>query len=169
MPNPVMKEEDISEICRQAVFLQKQARPSLVFQLQIPNDSVMVRCDAQQISQLLTNLLQNSINALEAYYSLETSVADQLSSAEIDVTLEERGKNVLLIVEDNGPGFPKEGREHLTEPYFTTHTKGTGLGLAIVAKIVEDHGGDLELGDSALGGAKVTIELPISPENNDKE
>jgi two-component system, NtrC family, nitrogen regulation sensor histidine kinase NtrY len=164
MPNPIMKEEDLSEICRQAVFLQKEARPSLVFQLQIPNYSVMVRCDAQQISQLLTNLLQNAIDALEAYYSLETSVSDQLSSAQISLTLEDVNEKVLIIVEDNGPGFPKEGREHLTEPYFTTHTKGTGLGLAIVAKIVEDHRGKLELGDSSMKGAKVTIELPKSPE-----
>jgi two-component system nitrogen regulation sensor histidine kinase NtrY len=166
MPNPVMKEEDLAGICREAVFLQKQARPSLLFQLQVPDNSVMVRCDAQQISQLLTNLLQNAINALEVYYSLETSVADQLSSAQISLSLEVGDEYVVLVVEDNGPGFPKEGREHLTEPYFTTHTKGTGLGLAIVAKIVEDHRGRLELGDSSLGGAKVTIELPTSPEND---
>ncbi|MBX9805253.1 MAG: PAS domain-containing sensor histidine kinase [Alphaproteobacteria bacterium] len=166
MPNPIMKEEDLAEICRQAVFLQTQARPSISFQLQVPQDSVMVRCDAQQISQLLTNLLQNSINALEAFYSLETAVADQLSTAKIALSLEVEIENILLIVEDNGPGFPVEGREQLTEPYFTTHTKGTGLGLAIVAKIVEDHRGKLELGDSSLGGAKVTIELPIAPEND---
>ena len=166
MPDPIMKEEDLSELCRQAVFLQKQARSSLLFQLQIPDDSVMVRCDAQQISQLLTNLLQNAINALEVFYSLEESAADPTSSAKISLTLETRGANILLVVEDNGPGFPTEGREHLTEPYFTTHTKGTGLGLAIVAKIVEDHQGRLELGDSSLGGAKVTIELPISQKND---
>lgn len=166
MPNPIMKEEDLAEICRQAVFLQKQARPSIAFQLQIPNSSVMVRCDAQQISQLLTNLLQNAINALEAFYSFETSVADQPTSAQISLRLDVGNENIMLVVEDNGPGFPVEGREHLTEPYFTTHTKGTGLGLAIVAKIVEDHRGKLELGDSSLGGAKVTIELPISPEND---
>jgi two-component system nitrogen regulation sensor histidine kinase NtrY len=166
MPNPIMKEEDLAEICRQAVFLQTQARPSISFQLQVPQDSVMVRCDAQQISQLLTNLLQNSINSLEAFYSLETAVADQLSTAKIALSLEVEIENILLIVEDNGPGFPVEGREQLTEPYFTTHTKGTGLGLAIVAKIVEDHRGKLELGDSSLGGAKVTIELPIAPEND---
>jgi two-component system nitrogen regulation sensor histidine kinase NtrY len=126
----------------------------------------MVRCDSQQISQLLTNLLQNAINALEVYYSLETSAADQPSPAQISLTLGVGDEDVLIVVEDNGPGFPKEGRERLTEPYFTTHTKGTGLGLAIVAKIVEDHRGRLELGDSSLGGAKITIELPISPENN---
>ncbi|MCE3230313.1 MAG: sensor histidine kinase [Alphaproteobacteria bacterium] len=167
MPSPVMKEEDIVELCRQAVFLQKQARPSFAFQLQIPAGSVMVRCDAQQVGQLLTNLLQNAINALEACGSSEISTADQPSSALISLTLEVGDDRILLIVEDNGPGFPEEGRERLTEPYFTTHAKGTGLGLAIVAKIVEDHQGKLELGDSFLGGAKVTIELPISPEEKD--
>lgn len=166
MPDPVMKEEDMVEICRQAVFLQKQARPLIAFQLQIPPHSVMVRCDAQQISQLLTNLLQNAINALKASDSLETSVADQFSSAKISLTLKAGDENILLIVEDNGPGFPTEGRERLTEPYFTTHAKGTGLGLAIVAKIVEDHRGKLELGDSSLGGAKVTVQLPILPEKS---
>ena len=166
MPDPIMKEEDLGEICRQAVFLQKQARPGIAFQLQIPENSVMVRCDSQQISQLLTNLLQNAINALEVYYSLETSAANQTSPAQISLTLHVEDKDILIVVEDNGPGLPKEGRERLTEPYFTTHAKGTGLGLAIVAKIVEDHRGRLELGDSSLGGAKITIDLPISPENN---
>lgn len=166
MPDPIMKEEDLGEICRQAVFLQKQARPGIAFQLQVPENSVMVRCDSQQISQLLTNLLQNAINALEVYYSLETSAADQTSPAQISLTLHVEDKDILIVVEDNGPGLPKEGRERLTEPYFTTHAKGTGLGLAIVAKIVEDHRGRLELGDSSLGGAKITIDLPISPENN---
>jgi len=166
MPNPIIKEENLSEICNQAVFLQKQARPSILFQLQVPDYSVMIRCDAQQISQLLTNLLQNAVNALELYYSLETSTVDRPSSAKIAIILEVKDRSVLLAVEDNGPGFPKEGRERLTEPYFTTHTKGTGLGLAIVAKIVEDHRGKLELGDSLLGGAKVTVELPTPPEND---
>ena len=46
-----------------------------------------------------------------------------------------------IVVEDNGKGLPKEGRERLTEPYMTTRSKGTGLGLAIVKKIMEDHGG----------------------------
>jgi K+-sensing histidine kinase KdpD len=48
-----------------------------------------------------------------------------------------------IVVEDNGRGLPKEGRERLTEPYMTTRSKGTGLGLAIVKKIMEDHGGFL--------------------------
>lgn len=160
MPSPVMKKEDIVELCRQAVFLQKQAHPTFEFQLKVPPYSVMVRCDTQQVGQLLTNLLQNAINALEP------SGVPHPSSAIIALTLGVESEIISLVVEDNGPGFPKEGRERLTEPYFTTRAKGTGLGLAIVAKIVEDHHGKLELGDSTLGGAKVTIELPVPPKND---
>jgi two-component system nitrogen regulation sensor histidine kinase NtrY len=110
-------------------------------------------------------LLQNAINALNDYDLYDKESLDYCPSPLISLTLEVGDKNVYLIVEDNGPGFPQEGRERLTEPYFTTHAKGTGLGLAIIAKIVEDHQGKLELGDSALGGAKVLIELPVSLED----
>lgn len=165
MPNPVMKEEDLAELCRQGVFLQKEAHPSIVFQLKASEQPIMVQCDAQQVNQMLTNLLQNAINALEAYDLYDKESLDHRPPALISLTLEVGDGSVCLIVEDNGPGFPQEGRERLTEPYFTTHAKGTGLGLAIVAKIVEDHRGKLELGDSFLGGAKVLVELPVSFEN----
>jgi two-component system nitrogen regulation sensor histidine kinase NtrY len=59
----------------------------------------------------------------------------------------------IVTVTDNGIGLPVESRERLTEPYVTTRARGTGLGLAIVKKIVEDHGGTLELGDAPGGGA----------------
>jgi two-component system nitrogen regulation sensor histidine kinase NtrY len=160
-----MKEEDLAELCRQAVFLQNEAHPSIVFQLKTLEQSVMLQCDAQQVGQMLTNLLQNAINALNDYDLYDKESLDYCPSPLISLTLEVGDKNVYLIVEDNGPGFPQEGRERLTEPYFTTHAKGTGLGLAIIAKIVEDHQGKLELGDSALGGAKVLIELPVSLED----
>jgi two-component system, NtrC family, nitrogen regulation sensor histidine kinase NtrY len=64
---------------------------------------------------------------------------------------------VQIVVEDNGRGLPKEGRERLTEPYMTTRSKGTGLGLAIVKKIMEDHGGFLKLEDREGGGARISL------------
>jgi len=64
---------------------------------------------------------------------------------------------VRIVVEDNGKGLPKEGRERLTEPYMTTRSKGTGLGLAIVKKIMEDHGGQLLLDDREGGGARISL------------
>jgi two-component system nitrogen regulation sensor histidine kinase NtrY len=60
---------------------------------------------------------------------------------------------VQFEVIDNGLGFPAKDRHRLIEPYVTTRTKGSGLGLAIVARIVEDHGGLIEL-DDAPGGAR---------------
>ena len=72
---------------------------------------------------------------------------------------------------DNGKGLPRENRQRLLEPYMTTREKGTGLGLAIVKKIVEDHGGGLELHDAPAGfhggkGAMIRIVLPaVEPEN----
>jgi two-component system, NtrC family, nitrogen regulation sensor histidine kinase NtrY len=61
------------------------------------------------------------------------------------------------VVEDNGRGLPREGRDRLAEPYVTTRAKGTGLGLAIVKKIMEDHGGELLLEDREGGGARVML------------
>ena len=59
------------------------------------------------------------------------------------------GDDIVIDVVDNGIGLPKENRSRLLEPYVTTREKGTGLGLAIVGKILEEHGGGIELGDAA--------------------
>jgi two-component system nitrogen regulation sensor histidine kinase NtrY len=70
---------------------------------------------------------------------------------------------VTFEVEDNGVGLPAKDRDRLTEPYVTTREKGTGLGLAIVKRILEDHGGELELTDAHEGvGALAILRLPAS-------
>ena len=80
-----------------------------------------------------------------------------LPQGEISLSLVDDGAGVRIVVEDNGKGLPKEGRERLTEPYMTTRSKGTGLGLAIVKKIMEDHGGYLALDDREGGGARISL------------
>ncbi|MCC2100511.1 MAG: hypothetical protein KDJ12_05575, partial [Hyphomicrobiales bacterium] len=68
-----------------------------------------------------------------------------------------------IDVIDNGRGFPSENRQRLLEPYVTTRSEGTGLGLPIVAKIMEDHGGGIELLDAPEGpGAHVRLYMRIS-------
>lgn len=83
-------------------------------------------------------------------------------------TLEPTGDEVRLVCEDSGPGIPEDLRERVTEPFFTTKDpgKGTGLGLAISARIVEDHGGHLELGISDAGGTRVTLHFPALEETS---
>jgi len=85
------------------------------------------------------------------------------------------GDKVRVSVSDNGKGWPKENRNRLLEPYITTREKGTGLGLAIVAKIIEQHGGKVELADAepdANGriGASFVFRLPMNqPKKDDEE
>jgi two-component system nitrogen regulation sensor histidine kinase NtrY len=80
----------------------------------------------------------------------------------------------VVSVTDNGKGLPRENRQRLLEPYMTTREKGTGLGLAIVKKIVEDHGGRLELHDAPAEfhggrGAMIRFVLPLSMEKRAEE
>jgi two-component system nitrogen regulation sensor histidine kinase NtrY len=83
--------------------------------------------------------------------------------------------HVRVSISDNGKGWPKENRQRLLEPYMTTRDKGTGLGLAIVARVIEQHGGIVELIDaepdpSGRIGACVTFTLPLhSPAKSTNE
>ena len=65
------------------------------------------------------------------------------------VSAQRDGQDIVIDVIDNGIGLPKENRARLLEPYVTTREKGTGLGLAIVGRILEEHGGKIELRDAS--------------------
>jgi two-component system nitrogen regulation sensor histidine kinase NtrY len=153
MPEPKIQEENLVDLCKQALELQIQAYPHITFKFNGP-ENFLWNCDSQQISQLLTNLLQNAVNAVEENKVLKPLISLQL-------LLEDQ--HFYMIIEDNGPGFEKENRKRLTEPYYTTREKGTGLGLAIVSKITMDHNGNVEFKDSEhYGGAKVVLEFSYS-------
>ena len=152
MPEPKMCAEDISKLCKQALEFYKQAYPGIQFYYE-GSETFIYSCDQQQISQVMTNLLQNSVNVLQENYINNPQIALRLLLAD---------KHFYIIVEDNGPGFDKDNRKKLIEPYYTTREKGTGLGLAIVSKITMDHNGTVEFSDSdRLGGAKVILSFPI--------
>jgi two-component system nitrogen regulation sensor histidine kinase NtrY len=85
---------------------------------------------------------------------------NRLTPGRIHLWIRRDGDEVTLAVDDNGRGLPRQGRERLTDPYVTTRVKGTGLGLAIVKKIMEDHGGKLQLLDGERGGASVRLTFP---------
>ncbi|MFT6580825.1 MAG: two-component system nitrogen regulation sensor histidine kinase NtrY [Alphaproteobacteria bacterium] len=178
MPAPSMKIENISDLCRQSLFLQRNAHRDIDFVSVIPADSVSVNCDGRQISQAMTNLLQNACDAIDGNAKSTpgpdagSDIAgndDRVHKGRIVLTLELRENAVAIVVEDNGKGLPRENREKLTEPYITSRAKGTGLGLAIVKKIMEDHDGRLALEDGANGGARVSLILPNGPEDGVSE
>ncbi len=89
----------------------------------------------------------------------------ELDKGRIAISANRVGDDVVIDVVDNGIGLPKENRNRLLEPYVTTREKGTGLGLAIVERILEEHGGRIELNDSpavAEGGRGAWMRLRFS-------
>jgi two-component system nitrogen regulation sensor histidine kinase NtrY len=154
MPRPTVQPEDAKELCQQALFLQRNGNPEIRYVSTLPDHPVPLICDRRQIAQVLTNILKNSAEAIEGR---EAASGQVLPPGEITLTLRDEDATVSIVVDDNGKGLPKEGRERLTEPYMTTRSKGTGLGLAIVKKIMEDHGGYLALDDREGGGARISL------------
>lgn len=158
MPQPTMKPENLSEICQQAVFLERNRHPEIEFTVEVPGESVHLRCDSRQVAQALTNLMKN---AAESITDRQAADGETLPGGHIRFMLQKEtaddGTRVTIVIEDNGAGLPAEHRDRLTEPYVTARTKGTGLGLAIVKKIMEDHNGDLVLEDGEGGGARISL------------
>jgi two-component system nitrogen regulation sensor histidine kinase NtrY len=154
MPRPTLHQEDAKELCQQALFLQRSGNADIRYRANLPDRGVPLYCDRRQVAQVLTNILKNAAEAIEG------REGGTPAAGEIVLWLEDDGKVVRIVVEDNGKGLPKEGRERLTEPYMTTRSKGTGLGLAIVKKIMEDHGGWLTLDDREGGGARISLVFP---------
>jgi two-component system, NtrC family, nitrogen regulation sensor histidine kinase NtrY len=143
MPKPVMTAEDVADTVRQAIFLMKVGHSDIDFVVNIADDPMPARFDRRLISQALTNIIKNAAEAIAAVPPAE------LERGKIEVFAAREGDEILIDVVDNGVGLPKENRNRLLEPYVTTREKGTGLGLAIVGRILEDHGGRIELADAS--------------------
>ena len=127
----------------------------IAFTVDLPQgDPLLASCDGEKIGQALTNLLQNAVDALS-----ERGTTDGQEPA-IRARARHARSDIVIEVEDNGPGLPAGERERLFEPYMTTRTHGTGLGLAIVKKIMEEHAGRVELMNGSSGGALVRLSLP---------
>ncbi len=162
MPAPVMREEELIDLVKRAVFPQRIANPKIDYQISLPEGPIHELCDGRLIGQALTNLLKNAAEAIGSKAEkLEVESEEDLFAGKIDVMLSESEDQFAIVVDDNGCGLPKDERHKLTEPYITTRVKGTGLGLAIVKKIMEDHGGELSLDDAPeTGGARVALTFP---------
>jgi len=143
MPKPVIAAADVVDTVRQAVFLMRVGYPDIDSSVDLAEDPMPARFDRRLISQALTNLIKNSAEAIAAV------PAEELGNGTIAVSTARDGDDIVIDIVDNGIGLPTENRNRLLEPYVTTREKGTGLGLAIVGRILEDHGGRIELHDAS--------------------
>lgn len=162
MPQAILEKEDLSDVIRQTVFLESVRVPQISIVTNLPDQTIYAHFDNRLISQAMTNLIKNAIEALE-----RAGLKD-IEQPQISISAKVIDEHVVVEVCDNGLGWPEENRLRLLEPYMTTHEKGTGLGLAIVAKIIEQHDGRIELVDAKPDvreqvGACVRFTLPVQP------
>lgn len=175
MPEPDRQQNDIVKLVRDAVTLQEAALPHVKISIECDHNAIWGNIDATMISQALINLIKNAGEAIETYTNKEI---DQGYNPEIRITVTLADGATLIKISDNGAGLP-ENRARLFEPYVTTREKGTGLGLSIVKKIIEEHGGILELVHAEpfvrgeRFGAMARINLPHTatekPKQNNKK
>jgi len=167
MPKPRPQTEDLAEVVRQVLFLMRVGSPDITFAETTPEGGLKARFDRRLVSQAVTNIVKNATEAI-AGLPPETPAdgepAVERPAPRIDVAVTETGGIATVTIADNGKGWPRENRARLLEPYMTTREGGTGLGLAIVGKIMEEHGGGIELLDRPDGtsGAMVKLWFPVT-------
>lgn len=146
---------DLCLICEKALVLFRQAKTHTI-EVRQPSHPVMVMGNANQLQQVLVNLVQNAIDASPEGSTLYVEVA-------------QRGQEAVMTVEDAGPGVPEELREQIFEPFFTTKPEGvgTGLGLAISHNIATEHGGSLKVTGGFRGGARFELAIPLLGASHD--
>jgi two-component system nitrogen regulation sensor histidine kinase NtrY len=160
MPEPERRRADLAALLRETVTLQRAALHPIELTSDIPDGPLEMAFDATMMGQAFTNLVKNAGEAIETRQERMADIGPQ----QVSVGLRVEPQSVVITITDTGIGLP-EDRARLFEPYVTTREKGTGLGLPIVRKIVEEHGGTLDLVDAAPdetghSGAEAVIRLP---------
>lgn len=141
---PELEVQPVLPILQQCItLLETEARDrNIEFRIHADDAEIRARVDRTQLAQVLTNLLINSIAAIE-------------SEGSVHIHLREEGEKISIEVQDSGPGVAPEHREHLFEAFYTTRSEGTGLGLAVSRELVNGMGGTLQYLDRKAGATFV--------------
>jgi two-component system, NtrC family, nitrogen regulation sensor histidine kinase NtrY len=162
MPKPAKEHADLRDILRDAIFLREMGTSHVTFLREFGDQPLHGLFDSRMLGQAFGNLIKNAVEAIEAVPSdTERDGRKVMVRAVFDPAREQFRVDII----DNGNGLPVENRHRILEPYMTMREKGTGLGLAIVKKIIEEHGGQLELHDAPADfdhgkGAMIRVILP---------
>ena len=152
---PTRKPTDLAELTDSALELAGSALKTtdIAIDTTFPEDLPSILADADQLMQVVLNLV---INAQHALAESPPPRSLSLTARMLDED------NIEIRVEDNGPGVPADLRERIFEPFFTTKAEGlgTGIGLSVCHSIMSSHGGTISIGKSKLGGAAFVLTLP---------
>ena len=147
------KPVDLNGLVRKAVTLLEEqfGKHQVLCEVELDSDIPTCYYDATQISQVIINLMRNGAQAMK-------------EGGVLHVTTEKNGETIILSISDTGIGIEKEMLERIFEPFVTTKTRGTGLGLALAKRVLEEHGGNIEV-ESTLGeGSTFRVILPVREE-----
>ena len=144
---------DLRDVVSEAWKSLESVRQGRDAELRIESDGdCFCRVDPLQLEQVFRNVLENALAACQDPVALEADVRPARCSSTTD--------GLRVVVHDNGPGLSAEQQSRAFEPFFTTKSRGTGLGMAITKRIVEAHGGKIDIKTAPEGGAVVVITLP---------
>ena len=160
LPSAELKPVDLNALVRDVLQLYEADASKVSVQAELDDACPPVRGDAQQLRQVIHNLVQNAQDATESAGS-----SDPGGHVLIRTQLQAGADRVRLSVLDQGIGFPEHILKRAFEPYVTTKAKGTGLGLAVVKKIADEHGSRVDITnrmlDGKVTGAQVSLSLTI--------
>ncbi|TNF58965.1 MAG: HAMP domain-containing protein [Burkholderiales bacterium] len=155
LPAAQLAPTDLNALLRDILGLYENA--SIPVRCDLSDQCPPVMADAQQVRQILHNLIQNAQDAMAGQPGAEVQLRTRPS---------ENGRRVRLSVIDQGPGFSDAILKRAFEPYVTTKPKGTGLGLAVVKKIMDEHGGRVDIAnrlmDGKVAGAQVSLSFAVA-------
>jgi nitrogen fixation/metabolism regulation signal transduction histidine kinase len=156
LPAAELKPLDLNALVTDVLQLYASENAVVPVRTELDPASPEIKGDAQQIRQVIHNLLQNAQDAQEGRPGGSVLLKTEYS---------ETSKRVRLTVRDNGAGFPEHVLKRAFEPYVTTKVKGTGLGLAVVKKIADEHGARVDISnrviDGAVQGAQVSLSFAV--------
>ncbi len=157
-----LEQEHLNALVTHSLTLLKASGlpPGVVVVPDLAGDLPSMSVDATRLSQVLINLLRNALQAMPDGGTLTVGTRRFTTRAGVD--------QVELVVRDTGSGIAREHMEKLFLPFFTTKTDGTGLGLAICHRIVQAHGGELDVQSRTGHGASFFVRLPL-PDTDDEE
>ncbi len=148
--SPVPRERDINESVEALCAFHEHlfAERKIVVRKSLDPNCPILRFDPEQIRQVLLNLCQNAIDSMPR-------------GGELTVMTRALEDHVEVVIADTGHGMTESVMENIFQPFFTTKPGGTGLGLSVCQKIIQDHGGDIEVNSKPGAGSSFTISLPI--------
>jgi nitrogen fixation/metabolism regulation signal transduction histidine kinase len=145
----------VRELAEEIIVPYKSSHPNVLFIIEHINKTVAVKVDRHRLSQVLTNLIINAIDAINGEGVIEIRT---------DTVRKRDSRYCRISIRDTGKGIPPEEESRVFIPYFTTKEAGTGLGLPIVERIVNEHGGNIWFHSAPDMGTTFFVDLPVAPE-----